>query len=122
MTPPPFRPARLLANPHVQTLWPTLRRKLPPVARREEKMPLPDGDHLWLHWGATRPENGRIVVLLHGITGCSDSPYARGLQHELDKIGTASVVTRRMVCDKPGYGGNSREAVGNPDRTRAVAV
>ena len=87
-----FRPARLLANPHVQTLWPTLRRKLPPVARREEKMPLSDGDHLWLHWGAALPDNGRIVVLLHGITGCSDSPYARGLQHELDKIGIASVV------------------------------
>ena len=87
-----FRPARLLANPHVQTLWPTLRRKLPLVARREEKMPLPDGDHLLLHWGAALPDNGRIVVLLHGITGCSDSPYARGLQHELDKIGIASVV------------------------------
>ncbi|MCK5875049.1 MAG: hydrolase [Alcanivoracaceae bacterium] len=87
-----FKPARFLANPHVQTLWPTLRRKLPAVARREEKMPLPDGDHLWLHWGASLPDNGRIVVLLHGITGCSDSPYARGLQHELDKIGIASVV------------------------------
>jgi predicted alpha/beta-fold hydrolase len=87
-----FKPARFLANPHIQTLWPTLRRKLPPVARREEKMPLPDGDHLWLHWGASLPDNGRIVVLLHGITGCSDSPYARGLQHELDRIGIASVV------------------------------
>lgn len=92
IAPASFRPAPLLANPHVQTLWPTLRRKLPPVARREEKMPLPDGDHLWLHWGASLPGNGRIVVLLHGITGCSDSPYARGLQHELDKIGIASVV------------------------------
>lgn len=87
-----FKPAPFLANPHVQTLWPTLRRKLPPVARREENMPLPDGDHLWLHWGASLPRSGRIVVLLHGITGCSDSPYARGLQHELDKIGIASVV------------------------------
>ena len=87
-----FRAARLLANPHVQTLWPTLRRKLPPVARREEKMPLADGDHLWLHWGAALPDSGRIVVLLHGITGCSESPYARGLQHELDNIGIASVV------------------------------
>lgn len=87
-----FKPALLLANPHVQTLWPTLRRKLPPVARREEKMPLADGDHLWLHWGAALPDSGRIVVLLHGITGCSDSPYARGLQHELDQIGIASVV------------------------------
>ncbi|MFN3713546.1 MAG: hydrolase [Alcanivoracaceae bacterium] len=87
-----FKPAPFLGNPHVQTLWPTLRRKLPPVARREEKMPLPDGDHLWLHWGAALPDNGRIVVLLHGITGCSDSPYARGLQNELDKIGIASVV------------------------------
>ncbi len=87
-----FKPAPFLGNPHVQTLWPTLRRKLPPVQRREEKMPLPDGDHLWLHWGGALPDNGRIVVLLHGITGCSDSPYARGLQHELDKVGVASVV------------------------------
>lgn len=88
----PFVPAPWLSNAHVQTLWPTLRRQLPPVARREEKMPLADGDHLWLHWGAVLPNNGRVVVLLHGITGCSDSPYARGLQHELDKIGVASVV------------------------------
>jgi uncharacterized protein len=92
MTPLPFRPARWLGNPHVQTLWAPLRRALPQVQRREEKMPLPDGDHLWLHWGATHPDNGTVVVILHGITGSSDSPYCRGLQSELDCLGIASVV------------------------------
>jgi uncharacterized protein len=92
MTLAPFRPARLLANPHAQTLWAPLRRVLPEVQRREEKMPLPDGDHLWLHWGATLPDNGKLVAILHGITGSSDSPYCRGLQSELDRLGIASVV------------------------------
>ena len=92
MTPPLFRPARWLANPHVQTLWAPLRRVLPTVQRREEKMPLPDGDHLWMHWGATFPDDGTVVVILHGITGSSDSPYCRGLQAELDQQSVASVV------------------------------
>lgn len=87
-----FRPARWLGNAHVQTLWAPLRRELPPLQRREEKLPLPDGDHLWLHWGAAHPEDGTVVVILHGITGSSDSPYCRGLQLELDKLGVASVV------------------------------
>src|SRR5690554_826594 len=87
-----FKPARLLANPHLQTLWPTFCRDLPDVQRREEKMALPDGDHLWLHWGAAPVANGVVVAILHGITGSSDSPYARGLQHQLDQHGIASVV------------------------------
>jgi hypothetical protein len=87
-----FKPARLLANPHLQTLWPTFCRDLPEVQRREEKLLLPDGDHLWLHWGAAPVANGVVVAILHGITGSSDSPYARGLQHRLDQRGIASVV------------------------------
>lgn len=87
-----FKPARLLTNPHLQTLWPTFCRSLPEVQRQVEKLSLPDGDHLWLHWGAAPVANGVVVAILHGITGSSDSPYARGLQHQLDQRGIASVV------------------------------
>lgn len=97
-----FKPARNLANPHLQTLWPTFFRKQPAPLRRAEKMPLPDGDHLWLHWGSCKPDNGFAVVILHGITGSSDSPYCRGLQHQFEQQQIANVVVHsRGTANRP---------------------
>ncbi len=86
-----FRPLPLLGHPHIQTLLghilPGATLSLP---TREQVIRLPDGDGLVLYdnvppgWRA----GGRIVFLVHGLTGSAESPgmkrmAARLLSHGL---------------------------------------
>lgn len=89
----PFRTHPLLRSPHLQTLWGPLLRRHPPLARREERLLLPDGDHLWLVWAGPTPAPGQTrVLILHGLSGSADSHYARGMQARLAALGIPSVV------------------------------
>ena len=92
----------ILRNPHVQTLWGPRFRRLPQVDRREEKLLLSDGDHVWLSWAGPVPEDGRpIVLLLHGLAGCHDSHYIRGLQRALNERAITSVAMNARGALRP---------------------
>ena len=62
---------------HLQTIAASL---LPPprVALRRERWETPDGDFVDVDF-AGDPGAGRTVILFHGLEGCSDSHYARGI-------------------------------------------
>lgn len=80
----------------MQTLWPTLFRRGPRLSLHTERLELPDGDFVDLHW---TPHNGQpIVIVLHGLEGCSQSPYTRGLLHTLQRIGLRAVVMHFRGC------------------------
>ena len=101
-----FIPAAGLSNPHLQTLWAPLLRRAPHPPRRRETLELPDGDGVYLDWcdaeqGSNAPP---LVILLHGLAGCSGSSYILGLQAELHRRGLASVVL------------NFRGSTGEPNR------
>jgi len=90
-----FKPAWWLANKHLQTLWPSLFRRiaLPPL--RHESVTTPDGDFLELSWCGTK---GPLVIILHGLTGSYRSHYVRGLQWALLKRDWRSVVLNFRGC------------------------
>ena len=88
----PFRAPWWLRSPHLQTLWGPLCRRADELERRRETLPLADGDHLLLDWAGPDPRPGAPrVVLLHGLSGSSDSHYVRGTQARLAAVGIASV-------------------------------
>ena len=92
-----FKPAWWLNNPHLQTLYPALLRKVSesPAARRE-RLETPDHDFIDIDWcGAGR---GPLVILLHGLTGSSQSSYIKGLQHRLSMLGLRSAVLNFRGC------------------------
>jgi predicted alpha/beta-fold hydrolase len=99
----------MFKSAHVQTLWGPRLRKLPTVIRALEKAPLNDGDHCWLHWAGPDAKNAdAIVIVLHGLSGSSDSQYVVGLQYSLSQQNIPSVAV------------NFRGAAGRPnDRARA---
>lgn len=92
----PFRPAWWCPGPHLQTLWPTFFRPGPQVELFPERLELPDGDFIDLHWSAGGSEP--IVIILHGLEGCSRSPYARGLLATLTRLGLRGVVMHFRGC------------------------
>ncbi|WP_459207064.1 hydrolase [Pseudomonas sp. MLB6B] len=94
----PFRPATGLTNPHLQTLWGPLWRKLAPLSRERERLWLADGDFIDLDWYGPHQAEAPLVLVLHGLTGSSDSPYVKGLQVALGDQGWASVAVNWRGC------------------------
>jgi hypothetical protein len=97
-----FKPAWGLSNPHVQTMWQTLFRRQPEVVTQRERFLLPDGDFLDLDWVGYDGEP--IIIVLHGIAGSIDSPYAKGM--------LSAVVS----CGWRGVGMHFRGCSGEPNR------
>lgn len=106
-----FKPAWWLRNGHLQTLYPAMLRPAPVLPRVREKLRLRDGDWLHLDWRLPRgwrDGDAPLVLVMHGLAGCSGSAYVVGLQQALEAQGWASVAM------------NGRGASGEPnDHARA---
>ena len=103
MTRSNFKPAWWLPNAHMQTLYPALFRKLTtPVNIKRERLITPDNDFIDIDWCGKQDEP--LVILLHGLTGSSNSSYILGLQHFLLKNGLRSVTLNFRGCSgEPNY-------------------
>ncbi len=91
-----FSPPWWLRNPHLQTFWPVLFRRQQPVPHRAERLELPDGDFVDLCW--TGPEQGPLVIVLHGLQGSIRSPYAVGILRTLASRGIRGVLMHFRGC------------------------
>ena len=92
----PFKPAWWCPGPHNQTLWARLTGYSPDVALWRERLELPDGDFVDLDW--LESGDGPIVIVLHGLEGSSDSPYARGILKAVERRGWRGVVMHFRGC------------------------
>ncbi|WP_425917296.1 hydrolase [Pseudomonas sp. GWSMS-1] len=93
-----FKPAWWLPGPHLQTLWNPMCRQPAKLARTRERLWLEDGDFLDLDWHGPHEANTPLVLVLHGLTGSSDSLYVLGLQQTLAAQGWASVALNWRGC------------------------
>jgi len=92
-----FKPAWWLNNRHLQTIYPALFRK--PINLKDswrERLTTPDNDFIDLDWCGKGGQP--LVILLHGLTGSSESGYINGLQHTLLEQGFRSVVLNFRGC------------------------
>ncbi|MGR8979638.1 MAG: hydrolase [Gammaproteobacteria bacterium] len=92
-----FKPAWWLKNAHLQTLYSALLRKTPPhPSIRRERLITPDHDFLDIDYCGTNDQP--IIILLHGLTGSSESGYIKGLQHVFLDKGFRSVALNFRGC------------------------
>jgi len=91
-----FQPAWWCRGPNAQTLWARLARRAPKLFFQRERLELPDGDFLDLDW--TENGSGPIVMVLHGLEGSSQSPYARGMMQAIKRRGWRGVVMHFRGC------------------------
>ncbi len=105
---PPFRPAPLLGNPHVQTFAGKILRKEHDIPLHRERIETPDGDFLDLDfadWPAVAP--GRtdappMVLVLHGLEGNTRRRYMTSTYHALLGAGLRPVALGFRGCsDEP---------------------
>ncbi|MEL7371630.1 MAG: hydrolase [Myxococcota bacterium] len=93
-----FQPAWWLPGPHLMTIYPTLFRRRIPLATRRERFTLPDGDFLDLDWVEPEGAPSLTVLILHGLEGSIDSPYARGLLTAIRDRGWRGVLMHFRGC------------------------
>lgn len=91
-----FKNAWWLKNAHLQTLYPALFRKISAPLLRRERLITPDGDFIDLDWCGEGDEP--LIILLHGLTGSSQSVYIKGLQHVLLANNFRSVTLNFRGC------------------------
>jgi predicted alpha/beta-fold hydrolase len=93
-----FRPAWWLRQAHLQTLWPSLSRRSIDLPTRRERVELPDGDFIDLDLSG--PPDAPAVLILHGLEGSIDSPYARGIMLQLNRIGLRACLMHFRGCSE----------------------
>ncbi|ROT99551.1 alpha/beta fold hydrolase [Marinobacter sp. R17] len=76
-----YRPPLWLRNGHVQSVWPTLFRRIDVAEPLSQRIDTPDGDELHLDW--YRQGSPRLAILSHGLEGHSRRPYILGLARGL---------------------------------------
>ena len=91
-----FRTSWWLANAHLQTLWPTVARRVPRLPLIWHRLELPDGDFIDL--ATLPPRAGPVVMMLHGLAGSVHSPYAAGLMRSLYRDGFNPVQFHFRTC------------------------
>ncbi|MDD2059880.1 hydrolase [Pseudomonas sp. GD03860] len=119
--PSPFKPALGLGNPHMQTLWGPLWRRSAVLNRLRERLWLCDGDFLDLDWHGPHQATTPLVLVLHGLTGSSHSPYVIGLQQALAGRGWASVALNWRGCSgEPNLLARSYHSGASEDLAEAI--
>ena len=95
-----FRPARLLANAHAQTIAGRLLRRAPAPRFERERIELPDGDFVDLDHVATKKlgDDAPVVLLMHGLEGSARRGYAVNTYGELAIRGVRAVGLNFRSC------------------------
>ncbi len=113
-----FVPAKYIANPHLQSMWPTfIMRRHPTLQTQRERFELSDGDFIDLEWYGKQTDP--IIILLHGVTGNINSPYIKYLMPSLAQCGWRSVMMYYR-----GYSGehNRLDIITHAGKTDDLAV
>lgn len=95
---PEYAPPFWYRGRHLQTLWGPLLRHWRRPSLRRERLHTPDGDFLDLDWLAAGPEQGPMLLILHGLEGSARSHYARGLLHGAGALGWRAAVMHFRSC------------------------
>lgn len=92
-----YAPPFLLAGAHIQTIFPSLFRRVTGVALRRERITTPDDDFLDLDWSGD-PAARRLAILCHGLEGDSRRPYVLGMARALARAGWAVLAWNYRGC------------------------
>jgi predicted alpha/beta-fold hydrolase len=96
--PSAFTPPLLLRPAWLQTITPSLFRRLQPPVGRSENLELPDGDFLELEWHA--PERSELLIASHGLEGSLESSYMIGLTRTLLASGYGVLTWNMRGCGR----------------------
>lgn len=88
-----FKPAWWMTNPHIQTIYSSLRHPMQAPIDTIERVELADGDFVDLAWSKSNlPKSTPLVIILHGLGGCVNSSYVARFMNQFNQKGWRSVL------------------------------
>ncbi|HXV84236.1 MAG TPA: alpha/beta fold hydrolase [Candidatus Binatia bacterium] len=87
-----------LPGGHLQTIYAYYLKQTPTFSYRHARWETPDCDFIDLDWLEHSADDSRMLVLFHGLEGCSRSHYAVSLMNELHHWGWPGVVAHARGC------------------------
>jgi predicted alpha/beta-fold hydrolase len=94
----PYRAPAWLPGGHLQTLYAYYLPRPSSIHFRRERWETPDGDFIDLDWLDYFGSGAALIVLFHGLEGCSRSHYALSLANELRRRNCRGVVVHSRGC------------------------
>lgn len=91
-----YRPPIYLRNEHLQTIFPTLFRRLDTMLYQRERIETDDKDFLDLDW--SRIGRRRLGIISHGLEGSSQRHYAVGMAKMLNRHGWDALAWNYRSC------------------------
>ena len=92
-----YRPPVYLRGGHLQTIIPSLFRKVS-VSYGRERIDTPDDDFLDLDWALCTDSSLKLVILSHGLEGDSSRPYLAGMVRHLNQTGFDCLAWNYRSC------------------------
>lgn len=87
-----------LPGGHLQTIYARSLARNYQIEYRRERWETPDGDFIDLDWIEPIDDNSKLLVLFHGLEGCSRSHYALSLMSAARQSGWRGVVPHFRGC------------------------
>ena len=98
MIPTPYTPPFPMANGHIQSIYPSLFRRVDDLVYTRERMETSDGDFLDLDWARTRGSSSRLVIISHGLEGCTHRAYVKGMARAFTQEGWDALAWNQRGC------------------------
>lgn len=94
---PPYTPPLFFRNGHIQSIYPTVFRRVNEICYRRERIDTPDDDFLDLDWLAGDDERP-LVIIAHGLEGNSRRAYVKGMARAFFKAGFSVLAWNFRGC------------------------
>jgi uncharacterized protein len=91
-----YKPQLLLFNKHLQTIYPSIFRKINCHFYQRERISTPDDDFLDLDWARTGSD--KLVIISHGLEGNSKRSYAAGMARAFNQAGWDALAWNFRSC------------------------
>jgi predicted alpha/beta-fold hydrolase len=91
-----YRPPFYLFNGHMETIVPSMFRKISDVVYTRERLELPDGDFVDLDW--LRQGSKRLMIVSHGLEGSSERHYSKGMARYFSRNGWDALAWNCRSC------------------------
>jgi len=91
-----YQPPSYLFNGHLQTIIPSLFRRVSGVDYQRQRLPTEDGDFLLLDWSKVGSDT--LVIVSHGLEGDSFRPYIQGMVRAFNREGLDALAWNFRGC------------------------
>jgi uncharacterized protein len=91
-----YKPWGVFKNAHIQTIYPSLFRKVKEINYVRERISTPDHDYIDLDW--SRVGGDKVVIVLHGLEGHSRRSYVLGMVRAFNSRGWDAAAFNLRGC------------------------